>query len=82
MGQRKLGLKRPFQIDVRTTKDEDEYLSRMSWKLGVSKTEFLRAAVIPPDFDVFLIELRVEQKGIKGIFNPRRKGKCTKKNVN
>lgn len=64
------GLKRPLKLDVKTDALEDEFISRDSYDLGMSKAEYLRTGRIPNDrnaLEGFLVALRKKQKGIKGI---------------
>ncbi len=71
MGQRKLGLKRPYQIDIRVSAEEDEYIARVSWEGGISKAELLRSLTISRRFQKELVELRIRQIGIPGIYTQR-----------
>lgn len=61
----KNGLKRPVQVVLNTTVDEDELITRLAYKKGLTKREYLFAKIFR-DIDVRkdLKKVRDEQRGI------------------
>ena len=63
MGRRKMGaLRRPYGVPVNLDGDEDEYVARKSYDLGLPKTEYFRSFALPPNWKQELTLLRVKQK--------------------
>lgn len=58
---------RSLQIHVMVNVDEDEYVARRSFELGLSKSEFMRREV-PKNFKQELERLRREQKSVSQVF--------------
>lgn len=65
MARRKMGmLRRPYGVPVNLDGDEDEFVARKSYDLGLPKTEYFRAFALPPNWKGELKLLRTKQKNM------------------
>lgn len=79
MPRRQTGIKRPYPIQVDVTKEEDEFIARDSFDLGLTKTEYIRQAMfsgkqLKEELDV----LREAQEGIRSVWKKRKKHKVSR----
>lgn len=77
MSRRQTGLKRPYPLQVDVTLEEDEFIARVSYSEGLSKSEFIRQRLFrdrlgSKHWPETLAELRKVQRGKRGIWSPRR----------
>lgn len=75
-GRRPTGLARPIAIQVDVSAIEEEFVSRKSFELKMSKSEFIRSRVMAgAPVEVLLEEvkrLRIQQRGQENIWRPRK----------
>lgn len=62
-GRKPTGRKRPFTIACLVNADEDEFISREAFDLGISKSQYLLSGRLVPDWRETLNYLRDKQKG-------------------
>jgi len=73
MRGRVTGLKRPYPIQLDVNSDEDEYISRVAFDNGLSKSYFIRMKLFDAvNMKEALKFYRKKQAGQRGIWNTRK----------
>ena len=67
-----LGLVRPHALTINLAADEDEYIARKSYALGLSKNKFVLDHTLIAGWKDQLPELRKRQRGLRHVYVPRK----------